>query len=123
MIVDDDETFIYLNKKIVALACGDCSISTAINGWEAMNFIKRSLIGDSQLPDVIFLDLDMPVMNGFEFLHQFNELEFERKDSITIAMLTSSDHRDDFNTAMNLGAKFFLSKPLRESDVKMVIQN
>ena len=67
------------------------------------------LLEDNQRPDVIFLDINMPVMNGFEFLEEM--MMHERLSSIPVVMYTSSAHHVQREKAKMLGASDFITKP------------
>jgi CheY-like chemotaxis protein len=67
------------------------------------------LLEDNQRPDVIFLDINMPIMNGFEFLEEM--MMHERLSSIPVVMYTSSAHHVQQEKAKMLGASDFITKP------------
>jgi CheY-like chemotaxis protein len=67
------------------------------------------LLEDNQRPDVIFLDINMPIMNGFEFLEEM--MMHERLSSIPVVMYTSSTHHVEQERAKMLGASDFITKP------------
>ena len=65
-------------------------INFASNGQQALEILQLYKSGKMQMPDIIFLDLDMPVMNGYEFLEEFSKIDLPNKNAITIVVLTSS---------------------------------
>jgi len=73
------------------------------------------LLEDNQRPDVIFLDINMPIMNGFEFLEEM--MMHERLSSIPVVMYTSSTHHVQEEKAKTLGASDFITKP---SDINLI---
>ena len=73
------------------------------------------LLEDNQRPDVIFLDINMPIMNGFEFLEEM--MMHERLSSIPVVMYTSSTHHVQQEKAKTLGASDFITKP---SDINLI---
>ena len=68
-----------------------------------------------------FLDINMPVMNGFEFMESFNETDIVNKENIKIVVLTSSGNEQDLLRMSKLGIKHYLTKPLTEEKVKKLI--
>ena len=84
------------------------------NGKDAINYLNE-IDDQSKYPDLILLDINMPVMNGFEFLSQYNELSTKFKTGIVVCMLTSSLSSVDKQRAMNFDdLKKFITKPLKE---------
>ncbi|MEL7005719.1 MAG: response regulator, partial [Bacteroidota bacterium] len=82
LLVDDDDTYLFLTSKILEHIFSECEITTCLNGQEAIDFLEKGS------PDVIFLDINMPVMNGWEFLA---ELEKKNMDlEYPVFIVTSS---------------------------------
>ena len=67
--------------------------------------------------DVILLDLNMPVMDGFTFLEAFQRLKLPRKDAVNIIIVTSSDDARDRERAKEMGITRYLTKPLSEANL------
>lgn len=118
LFIDDDEVFHFLNSKIISLSGVECTIGKALNGLQALNQIYELIDQNQSLPDYIFVDLDMPVMNGFEFIKKFQGLDYERRSKTEIIILTSSGSGTDKEHAAALGVNYFISKPLSEETVK-----
>ena len=64
----------------------------------------------------------MPVMNGFDFMKEFNQADFPNKEKINIVILTSSGNSEDLTKMKSLGIKHYLTKPLTEEKVKNLIK-
>src|ERR1700685_4270812 len=95
LLVDDSQPFNFLSRITLQQAIPSCQIDEALNGKTALDYITRS----DECPDVILLDINMPVMDGFEFLK-----EFERKRKCSahskIFILTSSQREEDKRIAL-----------------------
>lgn len=120
LLVDDDRTFNFLHTRILEITGVADTITSTLNGAQAIELLKKSA-GENR-PDIILLDLSMPVMDGFSFLEAFRKSEIPGKENITIIIVTSSgDYRDKVR-AKELGVDYFLTKPVNESELcSMVI--
>ncbi len=104
-LIDDDEDDQFLFKEVIESVNPELQCDTAKNGKVALDKLKAS----TTLPDIIFLDLNMPVMNGFDFLTQIkkeNELS-----KIPIGIFSTSNILHDQELTKKFGAQFFLTKP------------
>jgi YesN/AraC family two-component response regulator len=117
-IVDDDEIFTYGFKKLAVIKGLFHQILNFNNGREAIDYLidpKNS----HHLPDVLFVDINMPVMNGWEFNDAFEEIKSQLGKNITIYNISSSIYLKDINRAKNnrLIADYLL-KPIDEAYLK-----
>lgn len=117
LIIDDDEVFRYLHAKIVTLSGAGAEIITASHGLEGLEVLTKIIESGGDVPTEIFVDLNMPEMNGFEFIRAFNDFDFPGKCGIRIVIVTSSVNEADRVIAGTLGIKYFLTKPLLVNDV------
>jgi CheY-like chemotaxis protein len=119
LLVDDDKIFHFLSiRTLQCIGFTNDQIQTALNGREAMEILNNPA---SKLPDIILLDLNMPIMNGFEFLEVFRTLSVEKQNGAKIVVLSSSDNPLDIERAMKLGATQYLTKPLTEDMLSGVL--
>ena len=120
LLVDDEDVFHLLGiRTLQRIGFSSDQIQTALNGREALEIINNREIGES--PDVIFLDLNMPVMNGFEFMEIFKTLSLEKRRGAKVIVLSSSSNPIDIERAMKLGATQYLTKPLTEEMLSGVL--
>ena len=111
---DDQELFIEALQKLDVF----CKCVSAFNGQEAL----QKLVTDMPaLPDFIFLDLNMPKMNGKQFLTEIKKIK-NIQDIPVIIYSTSTDKKDELDT-IQLGAVYFLQKPNRFEDLTMALTN
>lgn len=110
LLVDDDEEDNYFHSIVINKLNIVNQIDVANNGLEALSYLKD---GKNSLPDVIFLDLNMPKMNGWEFLEEYKVLSPEQKAKVLIVILTTSANPDDVRRAKEMEeVSGFSTKPL-----------
>lgn len=98
LLIDDDEPTNFLNTLILEQAGCARHIRIARSGQEALDYLQRcggTVEEEWPRPDLIFLDINMPAMDGWEFLEQYRSLPAERKADIVLIMLTTSLNPDD----------------------------
>jgi len=121
LLVDDNEADNYYHSYIIKDA-GICNqIKTALSGEEALIYITKTIdsafAAKYPIPDFIFLDINMPKMNGFEFLEELKKKNESLLKKIIIFMLTSSNDPNEEHKALKTGVvKEFINKPL-EADM------
>lgn len=112
-MVDDDPISCFINQKIIELSEITDQIAIVHNGREALEYISKNLAdSEDSKSNLILLDLNMPVMNGFEFLEKFQSWEPELQENIEVVVLTSSYSESDIEKVKAFGIKTYLSKPL-----------
>lgn len=112
MTVDDSEADQFLTRHVIEAFDENIEISEAYDGREALAMLEEM----DQHPCVILLDINMPTMNGFEFLEEYNKRD---DHSAIIAMLTSSGQDQDKEKTKNFKfVKTYLVKPLRVTDIE-----
>jgi CheY-like chemotaxis protein len=117
LLVDDDRIFNLLSKKTLERMDLVNQIHTALNGQDALDLINEYFQGSRTLPDIILLDLNMPILDGFGFIEAFRMLNLPGKESVKIVIVTSSQDPKDVERAESLGIQKYLVKPLTEKDL------
>ncbi len=121
MLIDDNEIDNLINQKMIEAAAVTENIYTHTGAKSAIEFLKnmeKLEMADQVLPDVIFLDIDMPLMDGFQFLDEFEKLTNIAKKKCKIVMLTSSINPQDFNRSKKYeNVRLYLNKPLSHDSI------
>ncbi len=126
LCVDDDPITLMLCKKVIQKSLLSKEIITAQNGEEALEYFKNLNDLKSQntavnLPQLVFLDLNMPVMGGWEFLDEFNTTHYKHVNTIKIVVLSSTVDPDDLEKANTYPMVLdFLPKPITTSMLEYV---
>lgn len=105
LIVDDDNDDREMFKEAASEINFDINCIEAVNGDDALQLLKK----EEAFPDYIFLDLNMPRMNGRQFLEQFKKNE--KFSSIPVIIYTTAKLMEDREETKELGAVHFISKP------------
>jgi CheY-like chemotaxis protein len=112
LLVDDDDIFNFVNKKNIEKLGLASEIHTVANGQEAINLINEYFQKSLTVPDIILLDINMPIMDGFGFIEAFNRLPLPGIEKVKIIIVSSSDNPKDIERAQKLGVTRFLTKPI-----------
>jgi CheY-like chemotaxis protein len=121
MLVDDDKIFNFLSEKtIMSLGLAN-EVHFALNGQQALALLEKYKEGEISRPDIIFLDLNMPVMNGYQFIEAFTNMDLPDKHKITIVVLSSSADPNDMARTKQLGIRYYFNKPLSRDEIRKLI--
>ncbi|MGK7396671.1 MAG: response regulator [Candidatus Cyclobacteriaceae bacterium M3_2C_046] len=123
MLIDDNEIDNLINQKMIEAANITQHIFTHTGARSAIEFLRNiekiSNIAQEVLPDIIFLDIDMPLMDGFQFLDEFEKLSEDTKKKCNIVMLTSSINPQDVNKSKKYSyVKKYINKPLSQENLE-----
>ncbi|AKD05901.1 response regulator receiver protein [Pontibacter korlensis] len=126
LLVDDDDTTNYLNERLLKEMQLAREIKTLKNGKEALNYLAKSeglgASAEYKRPDLVFLDIKMPVMDGFSFLEEYHKLSTDEVNPVIILMLTSSASFYDLERLKSFRkVKKHFSKALTKHDVHEIM--
>ncbi|MEQ8808728.1 response regulator [Imperialibacter sp.] len=115
MLVDDNDTDNFLSKKIMEHVNFSESILIKNTGKSALEYLHQNQNDPHKIPDIIFLDINMPIVDGFVFLYEYENFPPQLHEKIKVVVLSSSNNKRDINQFLN--NRFvhqFISKPLSE---------
>lgn len=113
LIIDDDHINNFLFSRIIKLSGVSEDVETEKNASSALDALINNIATKQKLPDIIFLDINMPVMDGWQFLEKYKELPKRIKERIKLYMLSSSVSHVDIEKAKEYeDVVDYISKPL-----------
>lgn len=125
MLIDDNEIDNLINQKMIESADVVENIYTHTGARSAIEFLRNAEklegFSDKILPDIILLDIDMPLMDGFQFLDEFEKLKETTKEKCAVVMLTSSINPQDVNKSKKYKyVKRYINKPLSQDSITKI---
>lgn len=124
LIVDDDEVYTYITKRIIEQSNLASQIKIFKNGKEAIDFIEETKGEIELLPDVILLDLSMPILDGWGFLEEYILLKPYFGKKITLYIVSSSISPSDYQRAKEYSdVSDFIIKPITTEKFIYLIKN
>jgi two-component system, chemotaxis family, chemotaxis protein CheY len=112
-LIDDDAIYQFMAKKIIELVNPEQRVISFSNGQHAINYFNQPRLASDELPDIIFLDINMPVMDGWDFLEAYTQVHHHLQKPIEIYMVSSSVNETDLNRSRSYNiVKDYIIKPL-----------
>ena len=122
MLVDDNHDDNFFHEREIKKNNLATVVITKNSGKEALAYLKSMTINNEMHPDLIFLDVNMPGMNGWEFLHEYNLMDKELQSPLIIIMLTTSESSEDKERAKKWSfVSDYIIKPLIKEKMKDII--
>ena len=123
LIIDDDQINTFVFSKVISVTGVAEKTESATCGRSGLGFLKERIAAGENLPEIIFLDINMPVMDGWEFLEEYKKFPMEIKERISLYMLSSSVSHQDISRAKAFKEVIdYIPKPLTK-DVLFQIHN
>lgn len=120
LLVDDDIAVNYIHKYVIKKADVVDKVITMMNGQMAIDYLISNESELDAIPELIFLDINMPGMDGWGFLKEYKERQI--KDKTKIVMLTTSENESDKERAIATGqVEEYITKPLTKEALLEVI--
>lgn len=111
LLVDDDAAAAYVTQRLIRQTEVEADLLTARHGREALDIVREGCQSE-QCPELILLDIHMPVMDGFEFLEELQKAADLSTAAIRVVLLSSSAHPLDVAKAKEYPVIDFIQKPL-----------
>lgn len=125
-IIDDDEVYIHLIKKIIRIKKLSENLLVFNNGREAIDHFTAIVneVSNSEFPEIIFLDLNMPIMDGWDFLQKFAQIKPPKKFKTTLYIVSSSIDPFEIEKAKSFSeVTDYLIKPIRIDEFEAIFKN
>ncbi|PQJ75630.1 response regulator [Polaribacter gangjinensis] len=124
LLIDDDPATNFLHKYVLQKESCAENIVSFQSAEEALEYIKDTIKNGFHFPELIFLDINMPRMNGWEFIEEYNKISKQNKISKIVVMLTTSLDTKDREKAESIKEiNEFLSKPLTPEKIHQVLES
>jgi len=121
LLVDDNDTDNFISKRIIELTKFAKRIEIKNSGKSALQYLEHAREDNNKLPDLIFLDINMPIVDGFVFLYEFEKFPIHVRDKCKVIILSSSDNKRDIDRIVdNQYVVKFITKPLTDDILKEV---
>lgn len=122
-VIDDDDIYKYTVIKTLKEFKPSQKILLFSDGEEAIDYITQHLGNSETLPDVIFLDINMPIMDGFEFMEEYIRIKPRVGKKIIIYMISSSVSPEDINRAKSISEiSDYIVKPIEPGKLARILK-
>ncbi len=121
MLVDDNDTDNFISRRIIEITKFAEDVIVKNSGKGALDYLEEYKDSISDLPDIIFLDINMPIVDGFVFLYEYEKFGNTVKDKCRVIILSSSDNKRDIDKIVNNDYVIkFVTKPLTEKTLEEI---
>lgn len=124
MLVDDNETDNFISKRIIEITRFSKRVEAKNSGKAALDYLKENEKNPENIPSLIFLDINMPIVDGFVFLYEFEKFNELVRNKCKVIILSSSDNKRDIDKIINNNHVIkFITKPLTEVSLEEIKLN
>ena len=121
MLVDDNDTDNFISKRIIEITKFSHNVIVKNSGKSALDYLVENKESPDAIPDIIFLDINMPIVDGFVFLYEYEKFSNSVKDKCRVIILSSSDNKRDIDKIVNNDFVIkFVTKPLTEKTLEEI---
>lgn len=121
MLVDDNDTDNFISKRIIEITKFARNVEVKNSGKAALDYLKENEGDVDMIPSVIFLDINMPIVDGFVFLYEFEKFSEMIRNKSKVIILSSSDNKRDIDKIVNNNYVIkFITKPLTEAALEEI---
>jgi response regulator RpfG family c-di-GMP phosphodiesterase len=121
MLVDDNDTDNFISKRIIEITKFSSNVIVKNSGKSALDYLVENKEFPEAIPDIIFLDINMPIVDGFVFLYEYEKFSNSVKDKCRVIILSSSDNKRDIDKIINNDFVIkFVTKPLTEKTLEEI---
>lgn len=123
-VIDDDEIYKFTIQRTLDLLKLTKKVLMFSDGEEAIDFLNDNIKDNHTLPDIIFLDINMPVMDGFEFMEEFIKLKPKTDKKIIVYMVSSSVDPADLERAEKISEiSDYIIKPIEADQISEIVDS
>ena len=123
ILIDDDAVHLFIQKTLIVKELGGSTIAEFNSGEDGLAYIERNFTKDTDRFTILLLDINMPVMNAWQFLDRFAKFDEAIRRQIRVAVLSSSlDFKDKKRAAQEPDVYCFLEKPLTIDGLHKVLE-
>ncbi len=123
LLIDDDDDSNFIHKRLIQKMGVAEKVEIATNGLEALAFLKSRQGTTFEVPSIIFLDLNMPKMDGWEFLEEYGKLEERQKSrTLFIKLTTSLNHHDQRKIEEDPNVTGYINKFLDKDSLEELLK-
>lgn len=122
MLIDDDEITNFINEHLLQEIEVAEHIIVATDGLEGIEQVRSRYEAGQNCPELIFIDINMPVMDGFAFLEEYQQMNLPNHESVVLVMLTSSENQKDIEQIKQSTNVDYLNKPLTKEKLQNILE-
>lgn len=123
-LIDDDKLFLFLTRKTILATKKEVNLKEFTDAHVALNYLKEIVNNNELWPDIIFLDISMPIMDGWDFLDEYMKLDTNIVNKPRIYIFSSSISPHDIDRAKSIGVVTdFIVKPLVKDKFIQILES